>query len=182
MSEHSALWSAHEVEDYARIETLETFDVPFFSGKILRNLFPQTTIRLKPKPAPPDYLDTGSILAVSDRLRAFLETERIDAEFIELQVLQNKLPVRQRYYFMNCLAVIPCMDKAKSRYDVFRPESGGGIKTIHELYLDESKIQGRKLFVLEEKINILVRRDLIDALRANGFTGLMFRPLPIGPF
>lgn len=182
MSDYFALGFVSPVDDYAKIETLATFDVQFFMGKRLANVFPPTTIALRSRPPPPDYFEVGSVLAVSAPLRDFLEHERVEAEFIELQVVQKRAPVREQYYFMNCLAVIPAMDNTRSKFEVFRPESGGGIKTIHELYVDESKIRGRRLFVLEEAVRVLLSSDLVESLKGSGFTGMSFRPLPTGPF
>jgi hypothetical protein len=105
-----------------------------------------------------------------------------NAEYIELRVIQKRRPAPVRYYFMNILDVVPCLDRTRSKYTEFSPDSGGGILRIYELYLDEEKVGERKLFVLDEKIHIVVREDLAEKLRMAKFTGFIFRELPKGLF
>jgi hypothetical protein len=187
MANYFQLRFEHGVGGYAEIvldkPIYEHFrDVHFYTGRKLKSEFPPTTVNLKSRPKAPDCIGVGSLDLVSEELRDFLVAEKINAEFIEVEVLQSGQRTAKRYFEMNLLDVFACLDASRSKYDKFPKEAGGGILTIHELYLDESKIGASLLFVLGEKVLLLVREDLADALRSSKFTGLGFKPLPKGLF
>lgn len=181
------LWCDYGGEEYARLNTAvplyEHFgDVDFLRGKTLKDVFPRTQIALKARPAAPDYLTIGSLDVVSQRLRSFLEQQQINAEYLELDVVQKGGRVGP-YYFMNPLDIFPCLDRARSRFEEETPAGQPAwIVRIHELYVDESKVGNSRLFVLDEKPLLLARSDLVDRLKAHEFTGLAYWPLPLGPF
>lgn len=187
MNRYFQMWCNFDIE-YANFDLdkpiYEHFgsDVKFYGGVPLKNVFPTTTIILKSKPKPPDFLTLGSVAVVSDRLRIFLQQERVSAEFIDINVIQKGEPLEQRYYFANFLDVISCFDFDRSIFQEYPPEAGGGILNIDELYLDEEKIGNCRLFVLDECLLTLVREDLADALEQGQFTGISLKPLPEGPF
>lgn len=188
MSRFLQLWSEYGLDDYSEFN-LDTpiYDhfrgVKFFSGESLKNVFPATQIALKSRPDPPDYMTVGSLEIVSDRLRRFFERQSVRAEFIEIDLIQRSLPVRGQYYFMNILDCIAALDRKRSRFEESVLESGHRrIVPIDQLLLDQERIGDSRLFVLTERILVLIRKDLADALRATGFSGIALKELPEGPF
>lgn len=187
MSQYLEMWSDYGSADYADFDLdrpiYEHFSgVAFFSGVRLGSVFPPTRIVLEERPKPPDYLTVGSVEIVSGRLRRFFESERVNAEFIDIELIQGGERVPGDHVFMNALDLIKCLDRKRSIFEEFPPDAGGGILTIDHMVLDESRIGGSRLFVLDDKVMFMVRRDLADALRGAGFTGVAFKQLPTGPF
>jgi len=168
---------------YAHIETSETLDVHFVRGRSLKGVFPLTTVSLKLRPKAPDCIGVGSLDLVSERLRDFLVAENINAEFLEVEVVQGRKRTDSRYYEMNVLELVECLDRQRSVFQENTLSSGERfVSGIDELYLDESKLRGSRLFVMKERLVILIREDLAGALAAEKFTGLGFKALPKGPF
>ena len=183
MANYFQLQFEYGVGGSAHIETSETLDVHFFTGRKLKDSFPPTTVSLKSRPKAPDCIGVGSLDLVSAELRDFLVAEGVNAEFIEVEVLQNGQCAAKQYFEMNLLDVIACLDRQQSKFEESTLDSGERLVVrIRELYLDESKIGASRLFVLGEKVLLLVREDLADALRSSKFTGLGFKPLPKGLF
>lgn len=154
----------------------------FGSGIILKDVFPATTLQFRSRTKNPDYLEIGPMIVASERLGAFFVQKEINVELLEVSVEQKFRHLDEKYYCVNFLDVIACMDYEKSEYQEFRPEAGGGILNIDMLYLNEAKINNSRLFIMEERVLTLVREDLVNSLRQEKFTGIEFKELPKGPF
>ena len=156
-------------------------EVPFYCGKRLRNVLPPTRIRVTSFRRS-DFFEAGSIIAVSARLQRCLEAARINAEFLPIDVRSWPwLP--RRWFFLNPLDVLPCIDFERSRITGSKIDLASGYTfTADELHLDESKTCDSVLFVVKEKSLIVIRSDLMQTLVREGFNGLEFRAIPGGPF
>src|SRR5262245_48517343 len=68
-------------DGYAHIETDETLDVTYFSGSVIGDRFPRTTVTFRSRPKLPDCIAVGSLDLVSENLRDLLVEEGVEAEF-----------------------------------------------------------------------------------------------------
>ena len=183
MANYFQLRFEYGVGGYAHIETSETLDVQFLTGRMLRGEFPATTVSLRSRPKAPDFIGVGLLDLVSEGLRDFLIAEGGNAEFLVVEVLQGRKRVDGRYYEMNLLDVIACLDRRRSLFQESVLSSGERfVSGIDQLYLDENRLHGSRLFVMDERLVRLVREDLADAWRRAKFTGIGFKALPNGPF
>lgn len=115
---------------------------------------------------------------VSDALKAVLEAAAAPTEFLPLHVLNHKGRVASaRYWAVNVLLHLAAVDRAHSAYDVdaFYDDQ---IDSFERLVLTEGvQEEGAPLFRLQERPRLqLMRDDLVEAIIAQGLTGLQFVP------
>lgn len=132
-----------------------------------------------------DFLySVNRALVASERARAFFEAQGLtpdDIEFIPFQLLDKKgKPRKERYFIANPLRVVACMDPARSTHKPFPSPSPGQPRFfIRKLHVEEGHVPAdARLFRLyEDPQHVLIRSDLLDALKVAGLTGLVEREL-----
>jgi len=124
------------------------------------------------------------LLVLSEKLAGLLARESAARwETFPIKLKHNKKVLEPRYVVANLLDVSPCVDLEKSAFErsqVIPAE----IDFFDRLVIDPSKVPAdRKIFRMKEQPRtILVRDDLVAAIRAAGCTGLSFVPAEqIGP-
>ncbi|MEP0548458.1 MAG: DUF1629 domain-containing protein [Rhodothermales bacterium] len=116
-------------------------------------------------------------LLVSPALRAFLEAEGgARAEFLPTQILNHKGRVASdEYVIVNVLDVHDAidLDRSEVKWNNIDPDK---ISWFDELVLDEERIPAdcRMLRLQHFTNRLLVREDLADEIRNQGFTGVSF--------
>jgi len=124
-----------------------------------------------------DYLICGAFDFFSENLKNFL-SEKINCEFIEVDFVNEKNIVRpEKFFLVHFLDNIDAIDLEKSDFDEYPAAAGGGISKIRKLVLDDSLIQGKPAFVLNEISVTIFSDDLCKELVIAGFRGLKFTPL-----
>lgn len=122
-----------------------------------------------------DMLATGGNLIVSPRMMEILS--QFDVGFLEF----FPVPVRNTwddkivdYFFVHVLSSIDFIDKEKS--DITWYEDGyGGVEKARSLIIDETKLQGRKVFRSPDLFqDTFVSEEVKVALEAAQLTGITF--------
>ena len=119
-----------------------------------------------------------ALVFASAKLKALLEKDS-DArfEFLPIQIRDlKKRIVKAPYHIANLLDIVECVDKKRSDFEmqlIIKDQ----VDHFRRLVLDERKIpKGKKIFRLAEKTRlIIVREDLMQAIRDSGCTGAAFR-------
>ncbi|MDC5511604.1 hypothetical protein NRA54_18505, partial [Acinetobacter baumannii] len=66
---------------------------------------------------PADYFHVGSLFIVSSKLKDILETKQVSAEYLQIKLYKpNGIPIQNKYFFVNLLKKINCINKEHSRY------------------------------------------------------------------
>jgi hypothetical protein len=124
------------------------------------------------------------LLVLSEKLASLLTRESgARWETFPIKLRQNRKPIDARYVVANLLDIAPCVDLEKSAFErnqVIPAE----VDFFDRLVLDEAKVpKDRKIFRMKEQPRtILVRDDLVSAIRAAGCTGVTFVPTEqVGP-
>lgn len=116
-------------------------------------------------------------LVVSERLRAFLEAREVSGvEFLPVTMLDHKgRSVKADYVIANLLTHVDCVDKEATTHE-WNPLNENAMVGVRNLTVDPERIPDDvQLFRLEHVAGVIgVRRDLAEALEAEGFTGLAF--------
>lgn len=178
------IWKSGYTEGVCVIKSLEIEnDWELDEGKSrLEGFPPDVTCRMDPSfrddIALADNLYGAGMPVISAKARAVMEQEVTGErlEFLPVQVINHKGRVASNDYFvLHPLDVLDCIDtdKSKVEWNSISPED---ISTCEGLVLREEEIPDefrifRPRFLGSE---ILVRRDLVDALTAAELTGLLF--------
>ncbi len=124
------------------------------------------------------------LLVLSEKLASLLARESgARWETFPIKLRHNRKTLDARYVVANLLDVAPCVDLERSDFEpneVIR----GEVDFFRRLVLDPAKVPAdRKIFRMKEQPRtILVRDDLVAAIRAAGCTGVTFVPTEqIGP-
>jgi len=181
VNSHCVLTSDGKADQDARIVTSQSLQVNYFSGLPIGHSFPYTEVALSAH-GNPDIICVGSLDLVSQKLRDRLEAEGVNAEFLPVEVTEKGGRSSKRYYELNLLTMLACLDQARSRFTEFPIEAGGGLFRIHELHIDQSRAGNSSAFILKEKPMVIVRHDVAMRLQSLGFVGLKLKQLPTGPF
>jgi len=147
---YSIFFANYEREEYQvrRVAPSET-RIPFFTGRRISDQLPRLTMSTEDPRMPPDYFESISVLGVSQRLRACLESHGVRAEFIELDLLRQGRPWSgSPFYLMNPLDVIPCFDFSGSTYTKFSEDAGGGINSVERLLLTCQRLTDHHFLLL----------------------------------
>ncbi|HYO59978.1 imm11 family protein [Archangium sp.] len=130
-----------------------------------------------------DFIDNPDrVLYVSQRAREVLQQQGLSEDVIEYLpfVLLDKRGrrVREQYYIANPLVRVPCLDFTRSRYwlDSDDPTDLGGITVLHMLE-DRLPADARLFRVAEYTRLVVLRSDLLEALRQAGLTGPHVQPV-----
>ena len=133
---------------------------PFWSSLYLR--------RMEPKKHPDffEIADSG-IIAISQRAVTFLETELKGA--VELLPIETDAG---RFYAMNILKVVDCLNRNESKYESTK---GGTIVSYSLLEFDKNKIGENQIFKIPEMpYCVFITNDFWKSCRDKNLRGLLF--------
>ncbi|MGB8808867.1 MAG: DUF1629 domain-containing protein [Acinetobacter calcoaceticus] len=122
---------------------------------------------------PADYFHVGSLFIVSSKLKDILERKQVSAEYFSIKLYKpNGIPIQTKYFFVNLLKKIDCINKEHSRYT----QEKGFIDEIYKLVVDVDKAENEVLFRIDKIFNniILVHDSLIYLIKSLGCTGVNF--------
>lgn len=116
-------------------------------------------------------------LVVSERLRAFLEAREVPGiEFLPVAMLDHRgRAVKADYVIANLLTHVDCVDMEATTH-TWNDLDETAMDEIETLTIDPERVPDDvPLFRLVHVTDVIgVRRDLAEALEAEGFTGLAF--------
>jgi len=139
------------IAENLNMEKMLNNKLSWLMGKSMSGFFPEITINITSTKPPADFFDLGASLFVgSMALCDILKEFHVNAEFFELTALQRRKPLKaKRYFHINPLDVVDCIDRNKSEYEM---ETAVGytdiISSIDHLELDEGKAAGHHFFLL----------------------------------
>jgi hypothetical protein len=119
------------------------------------------------------------LVVVSSRVKAFLEARQPpDTELLPVTVFNHKNRPAGEFFIVNPLRIIDCIDTQKSTvtWNHLDPQS---IDSCFDIVLDAQALdQAPPLFRPRYmEVVVFVRRDLADALAAEGFAGVYLEEL-----
>ena len=124
----------------------------------------------------PTEIEDLGVPVMSKRLCDVLLNAGVD----NLELFPTKLKNKQTgqvfdYYVYNVLGLVAAMDLQKSSYETYKGEEPFADATIHELAIDESKVNDLLLFRLSENVStIIVHASLKKAIEEAGITTVNF--------
>lgn len=126
----------------------------------------------------PDWVkNLPNAIVVAPRLKAFVESERpADVEYLPVSIIDHKGRVASADYFvLNPYRLQDCIDQKASVID-WNPIDPELISACTTMVIDESRIDdGAKIFRLKHyPSKVLLARDLANAIKKSGFTGIKF--------
>jgi hypothetical protein len=125
----------------------------------------------------PDWVkNLPNAIVVSRRLKDFIAAAQPDVQYVPIQILDTKGRVASIDHFaLNPLPLVDAIDRAKSEID-WNPIDPELIAACTTMVLDESRIpSGMRLFRLKHyPSKILFARELAQAIKQSGFTGIKF--------
>ena len=127
----------------------------------------------EPRDEYPDFFTDLPAAFCSQRLRERLEAAGVDSiDYYPIEMVERDSGRRiDGYFAINVLGRIACMDRQRSKFTEWRKR----IIRIQSLALDESAIQGMKVFRPHEYLAvILVDGDVTESIR--GLPGVDVRP------
>jgi hypothetical protein len=136
----------------------------------------------------PDFLALPFCYIVSSKLRDLLTQEAVNAEWLPINIWFKGELLPSRYYIINALEVLPAMDMVNSDYSTYSEASGGGLKGISRLVLDENVMADLPLVDVTPAALLACRRDVAERVSSGGCTGIRFtevdeyKCLPQEPF
>lgn len=172
------VWKADTENEarYTRASLLNVRDfrgVKTMTGEPLSDRFPGAQIAIDSEQPPADYFTAGPLFIVSDRLLSVLQQFPVRTELHPVKVIARRAVQRSlRYFFVNILDEVDCLDRAASEYI----EKGGFAGDISKLVLDESKMAAVHLFRLARasQFVVLVSDSLATAVDCAGVVGVRF--------
>ncbi|WP_437933921.1 imm11 family protein [Sorangium sp. So ce341] len=125
--------------------------------------------------------NTGRFLAVHRDVSDLVKRHRCDdLEVVPFMLRDHRKRVKSSdYVFLNPIGAVDCMNLALS---VVRRARSGDVLDVPKMVLDPAKlVSAPDLFrVREVPSRYLFSGDLVDAIRAAGFTNFVFRELAMG--
>lgn len=114
-----------------------------------------------------DIIYKQGILLISDRLREFLDEEKIDYLFYKKIVLKKSDIGIEETYWLTIVPKINCMNIEKSEIDEF-------LNVADMVCIDSDKIGRYQIFKLARvnNLEIIVTKELADKLREEQFEGM----------
>jgi hypothetical protein len=117
-------------------------------------------------------------LVMSARFRKVLEETGVDnLDYYPVRIVNEVTgKVKEDYFAANVLGRVACMDLEKSQYTKLIPTSKQ-VHFIDEMYLDYSKVQGFKLFRLDESFPLVLADESVKkAVEKAKLRGVRFVP------
>ena len=177
------MWSHMQIKNEVVLDKFMGFDIDWkiTKGISVAKEFPDDAkFRMSPD-RPNDTVltdDLGNLLAMivaSDRLAEFLRAQGFDElEFLPVTIINHKKkPIKERYFIINPLNPIACIDKARSKVTMSRivPDN---IDDVFKLALDEKKIGDKRQIFRAAGLGgpVFVSRKLAAKLDKEQFSGL----------
>ncbi len=149
----------------------------FQSGQPIERRLPVVDFVVSPRLPLPDYLmNIPGFPLFSPKLRQALTEIDIDnIQFFDTRLITKTAKVlREDFQIGNVVGTVSCFDWERSEYDdSYRAQ--GAVIHIDKLVLDPERIQGQRLFRMEEARNILlVAGSVRGHLQSRGITGIQF--------
>jgi hypothetical protein len=122
-----------------------------------------------------NLLNSDQVIVASSRVKEFLEARAVpQVEYLPVRIIDHKRKVASKDYFIvHAVDPVDCIDTKKSAFKMSRinPQR---FDRFERLVIDESRVPAdRQLFRLKNFGDVtLARRDLADALKQAGFTGI----------
>lgn len=137
-------------------------------------------ISLDPPDAQPDYFTCGTMLMVSEPLKALLEEFTLNVQYIPFDIIPEGKEVPDRvFYYCRILDVVECFDFDRGEYTFFQKEGFyDRVDQIKKLVIDEKKADGYHLFRIAKggERFICVSDALANRIEEGGFRGIKFVP------
>jgi hypothetical protein len=132
-----------------------------------------------------DYVPGELALPIfSPRSRAALEAAGVQGiQWLPIRVFHLDGSADLGFSIANILNVVAAFDKGRSRYsvyppDYFLPARRGDVSLVTGYVLRASEVQGLDIFRLAEyPVALFVSKHFADTWKANGFTGIHFKPV-----
>jgi hypothetical protein len=183
MNNYKQLFPWHE-EQNTSIKSI-TFDPSFISkmnlGFSLKGM-QMPVVKLKnTKAAFTDFLFTPSIeIIISEKLKLLLQNHEKEG-FLEFYPIEFRDKNSPPYFLLNIVGLVDAFDWEKSEYVLFDelgPLGNKVIRKIIKMEIDNSKTEGRRIFILKNYIGTLfLHQSLADEMIAFGITGYKEKPL-----
>ena len=129
-------------------------------------------------------LNLDSLVIGSTRLKDFLSARDIpELEFLPVRIVDHKgRSASEDYFVVHPTAPIDCLDRENSAYKMSSVDPNS-FRKITRLVLDESRIpEDRQIFNMACYWDLtFVRRDLAQAIAAQGFSGIRWIELQEHP-
>lgn len=117
----------------------------------------------------------GDTIFVNNRfVECLREVGETQFQLIPCQIV----PDGKWYYVLNILRVVDCVDREKSRYQLWLPEDNrpdklGKFRGFDEMVLDSGKVpqEASIFFVKDWEVALIVTQRLVDAFNKRGITG-----------
>jgi len=175
------LWENEKSEGDAFIYGGWPQDLPvsFYTGNRIVDAVPKIVITMNARSQgrlTDDLLLTGRGRVFSKKLLEVLRASGVDNIDTYPCTIQNTVTgeSNEDYSVVNVIGKISCVDQAQSDL-VFATGSTEDILGYDTIVLDEKKIGGARMFLLAEMpVQIVVHRDVADAVKAAGLTGMEF--------
>jgi hypothetical protein len=124
-----------------------------------------------------DYIyNAESALIASPRLQDFFRAQVLtDLEFLKIAILDHKGRIATRdYAVVHCCRVIDCVDQTKSRFEWDGLDDPS--MTMSKMVIDQKAVGPDDSMIRPRYVPGLTiyREDLVDAIKAGGFSGVGF--------
>ncbi len=124
----------------------------------------------------PDHLtNTGGFLLFNDHLRKVVDPFAGDSMQYFNTLIKDKKTKEEIsiYYLARILVKIDCINYEKSDIEYVEGDPNS-ISYIKSLVLNEDKIGNNPIFILKKLLLIIMREDLVNAIRKANCTGMKF--------
>lgn len=160
--------------DAENLTLSKLINVPISRGTSIAGLFPELVLRLKDGDDSPrglvDYFRAGLLHVVSSKLRLAFESINAELEYFPVTVLYNGQQLHS-FYVANPLRRLKAVDLEKSEVDI--DEELGDAISVHRLILDETKLEGVKLAIIDEILLVGVSEEVASAIVRSDCTGFV---------
>lgn len=127
----------------------------------------------------PDHMWIGRIEYVSLKLRNLLQAAGAEAEFFPVaeMITRRGKRIATAYFAMNVLRIADCFDYERSEFSRYPPELGGGPFSVERLAIHERLLHNAPLAVMRPFSLNLLRRDLVERMRAEQIHGSVWHEI-----
>ena len=149
-------------------------EMRFNFGDVQSGIFPEgIQIKIKTKREPNDYFHAGPISVVSANVKDVFDSYKVKAEYFLLNItLSNGETSLTKYYYLNILEMVDCLDWSASEYTPVR-EYATKLKKI--VLVDEMCHQAPVFLVSRTTSNVLCCSDsVVTSLRQYGCKGINY--------
>lgn len=138
--------------------------------------FPECTLRIRTPRPPADFFQPGTLLTVSDRLKAVLEEFDARAEFFRVGVrYRGRKYTARTFYYCHILDYVDCFDHDRGEYTYFdKTGFTDRVDSIRRLAIDEGEASGHDLFRIAKggEYIVCVSDRVAERIAAEKLTGV----------